>query len=188
MTVRRGFRAEAERIAVSVRSDLKLRPTDPLPLEDACSIRGIEVISAGDLVDPERLVELERIQAYSFSACTLEARGRKVIIYNPIRSEARRKSDIAHELSHLLLEHELTEIREVGGVFFRTCQADQEEEATNLAGALLLPRPLLLRAVRRGKDERAIARANGVTEEMARFRLNTTGVRRQVERARAKRA
>jgi Zn-dependent peptidase ImmA (M78 family) len=187
MTLRRGFRAEAERIASALRDDLGIGHADPLTLEDAVQARGVRVVSADHLVDGNRLAELERIQAFSFSACTFEINGRSVIVYNPIRSEPRRESDIAHELSHLLLEHDLTEIREVAGVPFRTCRGDQEEEATNLGGTLLLPRPLLLRAVARGMDSDAVAAEYGVTLEMARFRLNTTGVARQVQRARAQR-
>jgi len=188
VTLRRGFRAEAERIAAALRDDLGIHHADPLSLEDAAQARGVQVVSAADLVDARRLAELENIQAFSFSACTFEIDGGSVIVYNPIRSEARRKSDIAHELSHLLLEHDLTEIREVAGVPFRTCRADQEEEATNLGGTLLLPRPLLLRAVADGMEPDAVATEYGVTIEMARFRLNTTAVARQLERARARRA
>lgn len=98
------------------------------------------------------------------------------------------ESDIAHELSRLLLEHDLAEIREVAGVPFRTCRADQEEEATNLGGTLLLSRPLLLRAVANGMETDDVATEYGVTVEMARFRLNTTAVARQLQRARARRA
>ena len=68
----------------------------------------------------------------------------------------------------------------MASVPFRTCRPNQEEEATNLGGTLLLPRPLLLSAIRRGLDERAIAAHYDVTTEMARFRVNRTGVRRQV--------
>ncbi|MDP9203306.1 MAG: ImmA/IrrE family metallo-endopeptidase [Gemmatimonadota bacterium] len=188
MTLRRGFRAEAERIAAGLRDDLGIHRADPLPLDDAAEARSVRLVSAADLIDPDRLAELERIQAFSFSACTFHIDGHSVIVYNPIRSEPRRKSDVAHELSHLLLEHELTEIREVAGVPFRTCRADQEEEATNLAGTLLLPRPLLLRAVAQGLGPEGVATAYGVTLEMARFRINTTGVATQMQRARARRA
>jgi Zn-dependent peptidase ImmA (M78 family) len=90
----------------------------------------------------------------------------------------------AHELSHLLLASQLDEIRIVAGVPFRTCRPEQEEEATNLGGALLLPRLLLLSAVRRGLDEQAIAKRYDVTTEMARFRINRTGVRRQARSTR----
>jgi Zn-dependent peptidase ImmA (M78 family) len=188
VTLRRGFRAEAERTAASLRADLGLNPSDPLSLRDAALHSGIEVVSAADLVAPERLEELERIQAFAFSACTFDFNGRAVIVFNPLRSEARRQSDVAHEFSHLLLRHDLTEIREVAGVPFRTCRADQEEEATNLGGALLLPRPLLLRAVGLGMTPEDIAAEYEVTVVMARFRVNTTGVARQIARARAARA
>jgi Zn-dependent peptidase ImmA (M78 family) len=188
MTVRRGFRAEAERISAALREDLGIDAADPMPLDDAARARNAQVVSAGDLVDLERLADLERLQAFAFSACTFDVGGKAVIVFNPLRSESRQHSDVAHELSHLLLEHELTEIREVAGLPFRTCRADQEEEATTLGGALLLPRPLLLRAVGRGMGMDDISREYGVTPEMARFRLNTTGVTRQIDRARAARA
>lgn len=187
MTLRRGFRADAERIAAALRHDVGLHEADPLPLDEAARARNVEVVSAADLVDPARLVELERIQAFAFSACTFEIDGRSVIVYNPLRTEPRRRSDVAHELSHLLLAHALTEIREVAGVPFRTCLPDQEEEATNLGGTLLLPRPLLLRAAARGMGVETVAAEYGVSLEMARFRLNTTGVARQIERARTRR-
>ena len=70
---------------------------------------------------------------------------------------------------------------------FRTCRADQEEEATTLGGTLLLPRKMLLGAASRGMSAQDVATEYGVTLEMARFRLNTTGVPRQVERARSRR-
>lgn len=77
----------------------------------------------------------------------------------------------------------MTEVREIAGVPFRTCRSDQEQEATTLGGTLMLPRPLLLHAVRQGMDIPAIAKAYNVTVEMARFRYNTTGVAKQVRRA-----
>ena len=110
-----------------------------------------------------------------------------MIVFNPLRSAERSASDIAHEVSHLLLEHELTEIQFFDGVPFRTCQAEQEEEATALGGTILLPRPLLLSAARSGSSVEALAQRNGVTIEMARFRWNTTGVARQVKASRKSR-
>ena len=100
------------------------------------------MIAADELIDAARLHDLERVQAFAFSACTFDIDGTRVIVVNPLRTPARRASDIAHELSHLLLAHRLDEIRNVAGVPFRTCRPDQEEEATNLGGTLLLPRPL----------------------------------------------
>jgi Zn-dependent peptidase ImmA (M78 family) len=182
MTLRRGFRTEAERRAAEVRTEAGLRPFDPIDLRALAGRNRVSIVSADELIDVTRLHELEAIQSFSFSACTFDLDGSKVIVISPLRSAARQNSDIAHELAHILLGHEMTEVRKIAGVPFRTCRSDQEQEATTLGGTLLLPRPLLLHAVRQGMDAPAIADAYGVTIEMARFRYNTTGVAKQVRR------
>ena len=98
---------------------------------------------------------------------------------NPLRASGRIASDLAHEISHILLEHELSEITEFDGVPFRTCRPDEEEQATALGGTILLSRPLLIRAAARRMGPEEIAAQYAVTIEMARFRYNTTGVAKQ---------
>lgn len=185
MTLRRGFRAEAERRAKTIRDDLGLKDEDRLDVKVAAEGLGVQVVAADELIDPQRLHELERLQAFAFSACTFDIDGAQVIVFNPLRSPPRQSSDIAHELSHIVLNHDLTEFREIAGVPFRTCRADQEEEATSLGAALLLPRSLLLKAARSGMEIDEIAKKYGVTTEMARFRYNTTGIARQISRMRS---
>jgi Zn-dependent peptidase ImmA (M78 family) len=102
-----------------------------------------------------------------------------IIVVSPLRNTGRQNSDIAHELAHVMLKHDLSEIREVDGMPFRTCKPDEEEEATAFGGTLLLPRPLLLSAARRRASIEQIASQYDVTVEMARFRYNTTGVAKQ---------
>jgi Zn-dependent peptidase ImmA (M78 family) len=179
LTLPRGFLTQAERHAARLRDELGLGPADPVDIRTVARHIGVRVVAADELIDVARLQELERIQAFAFSACTLDIRSTKVIVFNPLRSHARTQSDLAHEVSHLLLGHDLDEIRVVAGMPFRTCRPDQEEEATNLGGTLLLPRPLLLRAARRGLGVEEVAEQYGVTLDMARFRLNRTGVARQ---------
>ena len=187
MTLRRGFKAEAERTAATLRSELGLPAHAFVASEDLARVSGIAVVDAATLIDRDRLVELENIQSFAFSACTFTVGNRQIIVTNPIRTVGRRNSDIAHELSHVLLKHELAEVREVGGTYFRTCEPGEEEEATALGGTLLLPRPLLLKAAARGWGAEEVAEHNDVTAEMARYRLNTTGVLRQIGSARARR-
>lgn len=179
MTLQRGFKAAAEKRAEQVRAELGLDPWDALDPRDVADSLGISVVSASELVDVSRLQELEDLQTFAFSAATFEIGGRKIIVTNPLRTSGRTNSDLAHELAHVLLEHELSELREVGGVPFRTCRPDQEEEATTLGATLLLPRPLLVAAVRRRSEPADIAFQYGVTIEMARYRYNTTGVAKQ---------
>ena len=83
----------------------------------------------------------------AFSAATFHLpNGRTVAVFNPCSEDpGRTKSDIGHELAHILLDHDVREIQQLAGQTFITCNPEQEEEATWLAGCLLLPRPLLLR-------------------------------------------
>jgi Zn-dependent peptidase ImmA (M78 family) len=179
VTLPRGFKSEAERIALDLRTRIGVGPRGQLDLHRLAKELGIRVVAADTLIGLDRLEEIERLQAFAFSACTFDIQGASVIVFNPLRTEARRVSDIAHELAHIILKHDLSEIQELDGVPFRTCQADQEEQATAFAGTLLLPRPLLLDAARNGEAFEDLARRLGVTVEMARFRWNTTGVERQ---------
>jgi Zn-dependent peptidase ImmA (M78 family) len=182
VTLPRGFKAAAERRAVELRRALGLRSTEALDVHDLAAHMRVKVVSADRLIARERLEELERLQAFAFSAATFDVRGKSYVVTNPLRSPGRLASDVAHELSHLLLEHDLSEVREVDGVPFRTCRPDEEEQATALGGTLLLPRPLLVNAASRGMSPQDIADRYVVTVEMARFRFNSTGVAKQVAR------
>jgi Zn-dependent peptidase ImmA (M78 family) len=180
VTLPRGFKANAEREAVRLRRELSLADTDLMDVHRLADHLGVKVTSADGLVDRARLEELERLQAFSFSAATFQIADKPYIVTNPLRTPGRQASDIAHELSHLILKHDLTEVREVNSMPFRTCRPDEEEQATTFGGTLLLPRPLLLQAVRRNWGPEQIAIQYGVTEEMARYRYNSTGVAKQV--------
>ena len=180
MALRRGFKSEAERIARGARSEMGLNAAKSVAPEDLASLLGIEVRAGDELVPRERFRELERIQPDSFSACTLRpSPERVVVVYNPLSARSRRSSDLAHELAHILLDHELSRLERLGDVTFFSCDAIQEEEAGWLSGCLLLPRALLLAEVRRGTSAKEIAKKCGISEQMAQYRLNVTGVLRQ---------
>lgn len=179
MTLRRGFKSQAEREAARVRKELGLAPHDRLDPRDLARHLNVSIVDAADLVDVGDLEELEHLQSFAFSAATFEIDNRKIVVVSPLRTTGRQNSDIAHELAHVMLNHDLSEIRELDGTPFRTCKPDEEEEATAFGGTLLLPRPLLLSAARRRATIEQIAAQYEVTIEMARFRYNTTGVAKQ---------
>jgi Zn-dependent peptidase ImmA (M78 family) len=182
--VRRGFKAEAERIADRVRKEMGLGRADALDAVELGRHIGAEVRCADELTSLSKLEALEELQPGSFSACTFNIGGRHIIVFSPLASPGRRQSDIAHEASHLLLDHAVKEVEQVGSLTFFTCDPDEEQEANWLAGCLLLPRSLLLAAVKQGMDSAAIADEYGTSAQMAAFRLRTTGVTRQVSAAR----
>ena len=183
MALRRGFKSEAERISRDVRVQLHKNAADPLSPLEVAELLGIEIRSGDELIPLERFRELEQLQPGAFSACTLTpSRDRTVIVHNPLYAESRRSSDLAHELAHTLLGHELSRIERVGDLTFLSCDPIQEEEAGWLSGSLLLPRPLLLKEIRKGQEAANIAKKFKVSEEMARYRIRVTGVERQTGR------
>lgn len=188
MALRRGFKSECERIANRVRTELGLPKGSSVVPELLAEFLDIEVRSGDELVDLSRFVELDELQQDAFSACTFRpSEDRTVVVFNPLSSEGRRASDFAHELAHVLLDHELSSVETLGDFTFLTCNTDQEDEANWLSGTLLLPRELLLREAWKGSTPRQIAHKYCVSEQMARYRINVTGVLRQVKSRRPRR-
>jgi len=182
--LRRGFKAEADRIGARLRQQLGNSDDDPLDPRDVAKLLGVEVLPADRLVPRADLERLEALQPGAFSAATFHLPdGRRVAVYNPCNDPARTRSDIAHEVAHLLLDHDVREVHAVGGHTFFTCDPEQEAEANWLAGCILLPRALLLAAARRRATAEQVASDTGVTVSMARFRLNASGVYLQARRS-----
>lgn len=177
--MRRGFKAEAERLATQVRHKTDLGSYEPLDIGALVQYVGAQLRSADELTSLTKLQELEALQPGAFSACTFDFGTRKVIVVSPLASDERQRSDASHEASHLLLKHSVKEVEQLGSLSFFTCDPDEEQEANWLAGCLLLPRDLLVRSLKHGLDAADIAEANTVSLQMAHFRLRATGVERQ---------
>lgn len=184
--MRRGFKAEAERRAEQIREEMGKRPSDGLDAVELARHVGAEVRCTDEPTSREKLQTLEDVQPGAFSACTFSIGERRVVVYSPLASPGRTQSDIAHEVAHLILGHSMKSVQKTAGFSFFTCDADEEQEANWLAGCLLLPRRLLYLAAKRGLDSAAIAETYSVSEQMAAFRLRTTGVTRQLVAAQAR--
>lgn len=163
-----------------VRADLGLSRSAPVDLDELAESMGVEIRAGDSLIPLSRFAELDQIQTDCFSACTIRPTpGRVVVVFNPLSAGTRQKSDVAHELAHILLNHDLSRIEKLGGITFFSCDPEQEEEASWLSGSLLLPRDLLTIEVQSGLAAEEIAEKHGVSLHMARYRLNATGVLRQ---------
>jgi len=199
--MRRGFKAEAERHAAHLRTAIGATEYETIQLPTLARHLKVAVLAADRVLGGlELLTALHEEQQGAWSAATLTVHGRTVVVYNPLTFEGeflspaeaqcdgRTRSNVAHEFAHLVLRHELRQIQRIGEHTFFACDHEQEEEANWLAGALLLPRPLLVVAARRGDTDEQIGKANSVTTSMATFRLNATGARMQAARGRARRS
>src|SRR5690349_3227435 len=160
-TLERGFKAWSERMSAGIRRDIGLRPEQPLSPRDLAGYLDVTLWTPNDVPDlPAALVEqLLEVDHSGWSAVTHQIDGRAIIVYNSRHSPARQSADIAHELAHLLLDHEpgTLILSHDGAIAMRSFNAKQEEEASWLAACLLLPRVALLREMRAGKGPAEIA-------------------------------
>lgn len=182
MGYRRGFKAEAAAIATEIRAELGLGrfdPLDPYALADhlAIPILGLSLLAA----DAQEIGHLLTVEPEVFSAVTVFAGTRRTIVHNDGHSRARQNSNLCHELSHGLLQHPPTPALDDRGC--RIFNQDIEDEATWLAGCLLLTEQAAL-AIVRGRWTRVdAAEYFRVSEAMIRFRINKTGAALRIERA-----
>lgn len=188
MALRRGFKAEAERIAKDIWYEMSLTPNDRMDVEKLAEHLDCVVHPADTLVDIEKLKELHRIQHDAFFACTFKLRSnRYAIVFNPLMSDRRRNSDIAHEVAHIVLGHSLSRLERLGNIAFLSCDKQQEQEAAWLSGCLLLPRFALIYDLRKGRTPSTIAGNRVVSEDMVDYRVRVTGAARQLAAERRRR-
>jgi Zn-dependent peptidase ImmA (M78 family) len=183
--LRRGFNAEAESIAQLVRAELGLGALDALDCFALAEAWGIPVVSVGELREDgakNRSVRRLLSEEAGFSATTVVFGTKRLIVYNPRQPPGRSASSLAHELSHLILEHEAAPAIGIGGC--RRWNGAQEAEADWLGASMLVPRESALEWMLQNGDLDEGARNFGVSVELFRWRVNHTGVVRQVARER----
>ncbi len=181
--LRRGFKSEAERIAELVRRDLGLAPLERLDCFALASTWGIPVVSLGELrEDGASEASIRRLTSpdAGFSAATIVVGPKRLIVYNPRQEAGRKASSLAHELAHVVLEHEAAPAIGVGGC--RSWDGVQEAEADWLGSTLLVPRVSGLAWMLESDDVAAGARNFGVSVDLFRWRINHTGVLHEVRR------
>lgn len=171
---RRGFKTEAERLAVDLRTELNIGPyrrLDPLVLADHLAV---PVWSLDQLPDVDAAVAvLHGPEAAAFSAMTVFDGTSRVIVHNTAHAPARQASNLCHELAHGALLHPATSALDAYGC--REWDGGIEREATYLAGALLIPGKAIWWAAKQRMPRDDIAEKYGCSPEMVQMRLNLTG-------------
>jgi hypothetical protein len=186
--MRRGFKTQAEEISAELRGELNLTRNDRLDCAKLAAHLCIPVDAVTVLVAwGASLDALDCVIACDgdFSAMTQYRGSRCRIFHNPNHSRARTANSLAHELSHVVLEHEPGPAIAPDGT--RNFDPEQEEEAEWQAGALLVPREGALHWLAGGGSMTAGAQHFGVSVELFSWRANQTGVVKQLN-YRARRA
>jgi len=184
--MRHGFKAEAEQKSKRFRKKLGLDVTDPLPARNLASHLDVLVMPPGNLPNaPDTLVNTLTKRDNDWSAATIIGCEQSLIIYNPAHSKRRQESDLMHELSHLIEEHEPQGIETFNGrLLSRSYDEEQEKEAAWLGGCLQLPRTAVFKAAQEGMNNSEIGECYCASEQMVRYRRNVTGVNKQLEHMR----
>jgi len=187
--MRRGFKAEAERIAEAARASLGLGSLAKLdPWVYAASL-GAYVLGADELDLPAKhAFQLLQQDPDSWSGMTLAEDGLLLIVLNSAQSKRRQSSTLMHELAHSILDHTpaSVQISPAGLVLLSDYSDEQEEEADWLGGALLLPQAALLHYRSAGEPVGNIASRFGVSDDLCHWRCRMTGVEKRLAfRARA---
>jgi Zn-dependent peptidase ImmA (M78 family) len=183
--LRPGFKAVAEDIAQAVRAELGLGPLDALDCIALAEAWGIPVVSLGELREDgakDSSVRHLLSEDAGFSATTVVLGTRRLIVYNPRQPPGRSASNLSHELAHLILEHEAAPAIGIGGC--RHWDGLQEAEADWLGATMLVPRESALEWMLQHGDLEDGARNFGVSVELFRWRVNHTGVVKQLARQR----
>lgn len=182
----RGFKTWCENVSLQQRKHLDLKAVDPLDPYSLAKSLDVLVWRADEVpgVTPGALDVLTREDPDCWSAVTLKASQRTLVIINPTHSRARSASDLMHELSHILLAHQPAriDVTEDNHLMLHNFSRSQEDEANWLAGCLLLPRPALLH-IKKTMDPVTARSKYGVSQDMLNFRIRVSGVDRQMKAA-----
>lgn len=183
--LRHGFKAMAERRSLEFRAKLNLSANSPLPGRVLARHLGIVIIS------PEQVpglsandLKLLTEDCKWWSAGLLKSEKGTLILLNTSHNPARQESNIMHEIAHEDCGHEPVGFYQQPGCPFplRSFDASHEGEAEYLGACLQIPRDGLLWALKRRMTSAEIANYFGASEEMVRYRRNTTGVDAQLSR------
>ena|SRR5438270_12072190 len=179
-TLKRGFKSWSERVAAAIRVELGIAQQAPLPARRLADHLDVAVITPHDIpaMPVDVLKQLTETDRYGWSAVSFTKNGATTIIHNPSNSSGRQSSDLMHELSHIILEHEPSQLilSETGQFAMRSFNAKQEDEANCLGWTLLLPRSALAHCIARRLSSSAIAHEYQVSQTLVAYRRRVTGV------------
>jgi len=175
MTFRRGFKTQANSIAVGIRADLGLGPTSPLDPWAVCDHLEVVVLKLSELTGADRRqVGRHFLHAgrESFSAVVVPRGIRTAIVYNDSHAPVRQRSSLFHELSHLFLGHLIRPLLATDGT--RDRDGTVEDEAAFLGGCLLITNEAAHHILSSGIRATAAAFYQ-VSEVMLNYRLGVSG-------------
>lgn len=180
-------KAALKRFALEIRAEVGIGvhgPFDPYLLAATYGVDVHRLSEAHDTTEAQIHFQTQGLRVFSGALIPLNPGA--VILDNDRHDDARRRATIAHEMVHVVREHNFatTLVSEKG---CRTADHAQEDEATELAAELLLPTDAARALGARQATDAEVADIYGVSVPLARWRMNATGARLIAQRAAMKR-
>lgn len=107
--LKRGFKAEAERLSERFRSELGISKFAPLDAFALAKHLGVPIFPVSELKDDLTANDYARLSdPDKFSAMWMpNFEDEKIIVHNDFHSKKRQQSNLMHELAHVILRHEI---------------------------------------------------------------------------------
>lgn len=177
--LRRGFKSWCENTSISYRKTLRLEKHAPLCSHILAKYLDVKLLTPNEIngLSTSDINLLLKTDSDSWSAVALSNNKSNIIIYNSSHAKTRQANDIMHELSHIIIRHkpQMTHYSEEIGILLRQYDKMQEEEADCLAATLLLPKEALIKIKFARKSVALAADYYGVSQQLMRMRLGTSG-------------
>ena len=168
-------KAALSRLATEVRRELDLSDSVPFDPHAWAEEYGIPFVSLQDLSDAAEAVgHFVRDRPERWSAALVKNGTGHLVVYNSAHSDVRVRSDLAHEIAHLVAEHELNAAW-MDDARCSGASKPQEKEASELAGALLVPMEAAKAHAIKRRGASSLALQYGVSVEMASWRMRVSG-------------
>lgn len=168
--------ASEERLNLGVGMHQEL---DPYAL---CAEHGINVYTVESLqsfgATANAINYFTTLNPSAWSAALVPIGSARVIIENETHARVRRRSSIAHELGHFLLEHAFNGVL-LGEDHKRQFDETKEKQATFLSGELLIPLQAAQQAAYEGWSNTRVATVFNVSEQFAQMQMKGPRVRAQ---------
>ncbi|MBE2287482.1 MAG: ImmA/IrrE family metallo-endopeptidase [Prosthecobacter sp.] len=178
----RGFKTDVDKLVALVRSSMNFRPHQRMPAAQLAKKLKMSIRTPHDITDipEEHLQELIVHGKNRWSAVLLKAEQphNHLIINNPTHSEQRKESNVFHEISHELCEHDPDDVEIIGGLPVRRYCPEKELQAETLGFTLHLPKDCLFWAAKNQMNRTDISDYFCASSELVRFRINATGIER----------
>lgn len=178
--LRRGFKKEASDYAREFRAELGLKPHDPLSPWQLAEHLAIPVVPLSEFQDtiPNEVRFFKEKDIKSFSAITVFNGTKRIIVHNDAHSLLRQASNVSHELSHGILQHQPDEVFNECGC--RNFNQEYEDEANWLAPALLISEEAAIHIVKTGMTIDEAVQHYGASREVINMRINVTGAKKRI--------